>query len=393
EAADEGSASLVEAAIDDVVIAAQGINQAPVGNPQSVSTAEDAPLNVLLTGSDPEDDPLTYHVVLSPTHGALTGTAPSLTYTPAPDYYGPDSFSFVANDGHSSSAPAEVSIDVTAVNDAPVAHPESVSTAEDVPLGVVLSGSDVDGDPLTYRVVLSPTHGTLSGTPPSLIYSPHADYHGLDSLAFTVDDGQASSEPAEVTIEVTAVNDVPVANGLSVAAAEDTPLDVVLTGSDVDGDPLTYRVVLTPSHGTLTGTAPSLSYLPAPDYHGADSLIFVAHDGTADSEPAAVTITITPVNDAPVAVPLTITARPRIPVAIILGGWDVDGDTLAYRIVTAPRHGTLTGIAPNLAYMPDPGYTGPDSFTFVVDDRELESAVVEVRITILFTVYVPLVVK
>ncbi|MBN1137334.1 MAG: cadherin-like domain-containing protein, partial [Anaerolineae bacterium] len=105
------------------------------------------------------------------------------------------------------------------------------------------------------------------------------------------------------------------------------------------------------------------------------------------------TIAVTPVNDIPVALPLTITALAGSPVAIILSGSDVDGDTLAYQIVTAPQHGTLAGSAPNLIYTPDSGYAGSDSFTFLVDDGELQSAVAEVRITILFTVYVPLVVK
>jgi hypothetical protein len=88
-------------------------NQPPVANDQSVTTAQDTPVAVTLTATDPESDPLTYAVVASPTHGSLSGTAPNLTYTPTAGYNGPDSFTFKANDGTSDSNTATVSITVT----------------------------------------------------------------------------------------------------------------------------------------------------------------------------------------------------------------------------------------------------------------------------------------
>ena len=94
-------------------------------DPQTVTTAEDTPVALTLTGSDPDGESITFVVATAPGHGTLTGTPPALTYTPAPDANGADTFTFTANDGKDQSAPATVTIDVTAVNDPPVPQPDS----------------------------------------------------------------------------------------------------------------------------------------------------------------------------------------------------------------------------------------------------------------------------
>ncbi len=86
EAADNSGDSLVEAAIDNVLIVTPDLNQAPIANPQLVTTPEDTAVSILLTGSDPDSDPLTFAIVSNPTHGSLSGTAPDLTYTPSANY-------------------------------------------------------------------------------------------------------------------------------------------------------------------------------------------------------------------------------------------------------------------------------------------------------------------
>ena len=178
-------------------------NPLPTAEPQSVTTDEDTAVAITLTGSDPEGEPITFSVQSGPSHGTLSGTAPNLIYTPAANYNGADSLTFVVNDGHANSAPATVSITVNPVNDAPVANPQSVSTEQDTPVGITLAGSDVDGDALTYTVVTQPVNGTLSGTAPALTYTPAASYTGSDGFTFLVSDGQVSSDPATVSIAVT----------------------------------------------------------------------------------------------------------------------------------------------------------------------------------------------
>ncbi|MGV7975675.1 MAG: Ig-like domain-containing protein [Anaerolineaceae bacterium] len=202
EAADSSTASFVEAAVDDVLVLATNPNNPPTANPQSLTSVEDTALPLTLTGSDPDGNSLTFAVTVNPAHGTLSGTAPSLTYTPTANYAGADSFSFTVNDGKLTSAPAVVEITVTPVNDAPLAAAQSVSTPVDTALIVKLSGTDADGDALTYTVVANPTHGALSGTAPTLTYTPAAGYTGSDSFTFKVNDGTVDSAAATVSITV-----------------------------------------------------------------------------------------------------------------------------------------------------------------------------------------------
>src|SRR5207247_6339615 len=101
------------------------------------------------------------------THGSLSGRAPNVTYTPAANYSGPDSFTFKANDGGLDSNIATVTISVTAVNDAPVASDQSVTTDEDTAKAITLGVTDVDDTAFTYAIVSGPTHGSLNGTAPN----------------------------------------------------------------------------------------------------------------------------------------------------------------------------------------------------------------------------------
>jgi hypothetical protein len=358
-------------------------NKAPIANAQNLVTAEDTAKGITLTGSDADANPLTYAVVAGPAHGTLSGVPPNLTYTPAANYNGSDSFSFKVNDGLVDSPVAVVTITVTPVNDPPVANAQSVTTAEDVAKSITLSGSDVDGNPLTYTVVTGPAHGTLSGVPPNLSYSPAANFSGTDSFWFKVNDGVVDSPLAVVSITVTPVNDPPVANTQSVSTAEDIAKSITLTGSDVDGDVLSYTVVTGPAHGSLTGVPPALTYTPATNYNGSDSFWFKVNDGIVDSPLAMVTITITPVNDPPVANPQNVTTPEDTPLGITLTGSDVDGDVLSYTVVTRPAHGTLCGTPPALTYIPAPDYNGPDSFTFKVNDQTVDSPTAAVSITVL----------
>ena len=180
-------------------------NRAPTANDQSVITNQDTPVSINLTGSDPDGDPLAYIVVTNPAHGALSGTAPNLTYTPVSGYNGSDNFTFKVNDSKLDSNIANVSITVNAtahVNRAPTANDQSVITSQDSPVSINLTGSDPDGDPLAYIVVTNPAHGALSGTAPNLTYTPVSGYNGSDNFTFKVNDSKLDSNIANVSITV-----------------------------------------------------------------------------------------------------------------------------------------------------------------------------------------------
>src|SRR5205823_4897796 len=110
-------------------------------------------------------------------------------------------------------------------------------------------------------------------------------------------------------VTLTRGNAAPVANAQSVTTDEDTALGIILTGSDADGDALTFAIATQPAHGTVTGTSPNFTYTPAADFNGSDSFTFTASDGAATSSPATISVTVNPVNDPPVAVPQSVSTN------------------------------------------------------------------------------------
>ena len=359
-------------------------DDSPVAAPQSVSTAEDTALGVTLGASDGDGDALSYSIVTAPAHGVLTGTGANRTYTPAANYNGPDSFTFKANDGVNDSNIATVSVTVTSVNDAPVAVGASRTLAEDAFEAVTLAATDVEGDTLTYSIVGAPTHGVLSGSGAERTYTPFANYYGPDSFTFKANDGALDSNVATVSLTVTPVNDAPNAVNDSATVAEDgsQSVDVRANDSDLDGNPLTITFVGPPIHGTAVLQAGNVLYTPNPNYNGSDSFAYTISDGAGGTASAVVTMTVTGVNDAPVAQNSSATVAQDTAELIPLHASDVDGDTLSYSIVTGPTHGALSGSGASRTYTPNPGYSGPDSFTFKANDDTVDSNVATVSITV-----------
>ena len=174
----------------------------PVAVPQSLTTTEDTPVALTLQATD-NDEVTAYAIVAGPSHGTLSGTPPSLVYTPAANFHGSDAFTFKATDSAGlESNVATVSITVSAVNDAPAALGQSLTTPANTALKVSLQATDVDGAPLTFLLLSQPTAGTLSGTPPNLIYTPRAGFVGSDGFTFRASDGKALSSIATVKISV-----------------------------------------------------------------------------------------------------------------------------------------------------------------------------------------------
>jgi VCBS repeat-containing protein len=269
---------------------------------------------VLGNDADPDGDPLTAALVTGPSHGSLTLNANgSFTYTPAPDYAGIDSFTYRASDGTLTSSLTTVTITVNAVNDAPAAADDAYDTTEDTALtvatpGVLGNDSDPDGNQLSAVLGSGPSHGTLTlNANGSFSYTPAADYDGTDSFTYQASDGTLKSNPAKVTITITAANKAPTAADDAYGTAEDTALTVNAPGvlgndSDPDHDSLSAVLGSGPSHGTLDLNADgSFTYTPAHNFTGTDSFTDRASDGTLTSSLTTVTITVKAVNDAPTA--------------------------------------------------------------------------------------------
>jgi len=260
-------------------------------------------------------------------------------------------------------------------NRSPSANPQNLVVASGADIDVLLSGFDVDGDDLQFTVVAEPAQGTLSGTPPELIYTSVAGFVGTDTFTYNANDDDGPGGVASVNIVVTRVNNPPVGlEGIQITTAEDTAVAITLEGSDSDGDELTFAIASDPSNGTLSGSAPDLSYAPADNFNGIDAFSFTVSDGELTSAPVTVNLAVQPVNDEPVPAPQSLTTGANIPVVIRLSADDVDNQLLSFAIVDFPTNGNLSGRLPDLLYTPEPGFAGIDSFEFTVSDGSSTSS-------------------
>ncbi|WP_395690903.1 tandem-95 repeat protein [Piscinibacter sp.] len=293
---------------------------------------------------------------------------PGLTYVPPAEYDGTvpaGNFSYTLTTADGRSNIGGTSITLSPLNDAPVATPGSASGNEDGSLPISLSGTDVDGRIVGVTVTALPAGGTLwlaDGVTPvavgqtitpeqaaSLLYRPSADFHGDQTILFTVtDNGGATSAPAAVSLTVVSVNDLPQAAGSGGSGNEDTPIAVHLGGVDVDGSVVAVTVTSLPANGTLyladgitpvaagsaltPAQAASLVFVPNHDFSGNVTIVFtLTDDQGGTSAPASAVVTVLPVNDAPVALPDGATlAEDSFATGNVLGNdGDVDGPALA----------------------------------------------------------------
>lgn len=379
----------IDSAPATITLTVNHVNHLPTAVNDAFSIGKGKTLTVAAPGllgndSDLDGDQLTAARTTNPGHGTATVAADgSFTYTPNAGFAGTDSFTCSVSDGTGSST---ATVTITVTNSAPVAVADSYAVEKNKQLtvtagGVLANDSDADGDVITAVKVTGPAHGTLAlSANGAFTYTPTAGFSGTDSFTYKASDGSLTS--STVTVTITVMNHAPVAAAQTLSLQEGATKTVTLTGTDADGDALTFRVVTRPAHGTLSGTAPKLTYTPSKYYYGVDTFTFVANDGAADSAAATVTFNIAHVNHAPTATGKTVNAVENTPLVIVLLGNDVDGDTLLYQVVAQPKHGTLSGLAPNLTYAPAAGYTGSDSFTYKVSDGVLTSSVATISIQV-----------
>lgn len=265
---------------------------------------------------------------------------------------------------------------------APFAPHKSVKAIQETPQAVTVSAIDTENDPLTYRIVDQPQHGTLTGNAPNLTYTPAANYVGPDVFTFVANDGINDSNKA--TVSITVVSNKPTANNVIAATTFNKGVAVVLAASDPRNLPLTYIIGTGPSRGILSGTAPNLVYTPELDYVGPDNFTYQVSNGQSTSAAASVSVTVA-IGAPPLAANKTVQAVVDISLTVMLDATDADSHPLTYRIVNQPQHGILTGTAPNLTYTPASGYIGLDSFSFVANDRKLDSNEATISITVVST--------
>ena len=376
---------------------------------------------------------------------AINGEA-TVYFKPNANFNGTANFTYTATDSGNAdgsnpltSAPANGTITVTAVNDAPVAAPTTATGSEDPVQGieVKLSATDVDGvaDVKSFTVG-TPTNGTFytdaAMTKPvtgsidaingeaTVYFKPNANFNGTANFTYTATDGgiadggsPLTSAPANGTITVTPVNDAPVAVTTTASGAEDPSVGIAvkLSATDVDGvaDVKSFTVG-TPTNGTfytdaamtkpVTGSIDAVNgeatvyFKPNENFNGTANFTYTATDGgIADggspltSAPANGTITVTPVNDAPVAVTTTATGAedPSVGIAVKLSATDVDGvaDVKSFTVgtptngtfytdaaMTKPVTGSIDAVngEATVYFKPNANFNGTANFTYTATD-------------------------
>lgn len=245
-----------------------------------------------LEGEDPDGDPITFRMEKAPQNGKLTGKLPFFTYTPAAGFVGHDELWFLVSDGTFESGRGVISFDVIPVNQPPVAPSFSTNCPQNQPLSLTLAGQDPEGKAVTFEVLALPQHGVLDGTPPQVVYTPDFNYQGADLFRYSVTDLEGLSTVSTVTLEVVGTNHPPVTYPQDYQVVQGQAESLLLEATDPDGDPVTFRIVTEPQHGTLILALPRVIYRSAPDYTGRDSFTYVASDGRAETSPAEIVIEV-----------------------------------------------------------------------------------------------------
>ena len=336
------------------------VDDAPVAVDDSRTVAEDSStlLDVLANDTDVEGDAITITGATPPANGTVVVTSNTLRYTPNANYCNSpppfETFTYTVNGGDS----ATVRVTVSCVNDAPVAVDDTRSTVEDTVLVLPVSGAtspvvndtDVDGGPLSVSAVGGPTGGTVVLASGQIRFTPTANLCGIGagSFGYTVADGNGGTDTGTVTVDISCVNDPPVANDDSRTVLEDsgstTFTSLLGNDTDVESDPITITGVSDPAHGTTSFTAAAVTYTPDTNYCGADTFTYTINGG----DTATVSVSVTCVNDAPVAVDdsRTVVEDAAATALTVLGNdTDVEGDAITITGNTDPADGTvvLTG--------------------------------------------------
>lgn len=371
-----------------VVVTVTAVNQVPVAANDSINTAQNTAksFDPRINDSDYENDPLTITAKTDGTHGTVAiNSSTSLTYTPATNYNGADSFTYTISDGQGHTATATVS--VTIANTAPTAVADSISTPQNTAktFDPRSNDTDVDGDSLTITAKTDGAHGVVAivgGN--SLTYTPAPGYNGADSFTYTIADGQAHTATATVTVAVTNGAPVAVADAISTPQNTAKSFDPRVNDTDADGDALTITAKTDGVHGAVAivgGT--SLTYTPTAGYNGSDSFTYTISDGQGHATTATVAVTIT--NSAPVAVADAVTtgqntAKTFDPRA---NDTDADGDALTISAKTNGAHGAVViNAGTSLTFTPTAGYSGADAFTYTISDGQGHTATATVSVTV-----------
>ncbi|EHK5087315.1 tandem-95 repeat protein, partial [Vibrio alginolyticus] len=360
----------------------------------NATVVEDTPTIIKVLGNDTFEgnDKV---VSLDTNNGPANGTVSvnpdgSVTYTPNDNYHGADSFTYIVTSGGVSES-TTVNVDVTPVNDAPVAKDDTAVTDEDTPvtIDVLPNDTDIDGDTLSIQSASVPSEqGTVEIVDGKLVFTPAENFNGDAEITYTITDG-ALTDQATVNVTVNAVNDAPVVESsiADQALAEDfTPYSIDLNTAFSDVDNVDGELTFSVSGNSniqvaiVNGIA---TFTPTADWNGSEALTFTATDPSGESVSQTVNFTVAPVADIVADKATVVEDTPTI--IKVLGNDTFEGDDKVVSLDTnnGPANGTVS-VNPDgsVTYTPNDNYHGADSFTYIVTSGGVsESTTVNVDVT------------
>ncbi|WEM43738.1 Ig-like domain-containing protein [Photobacterium sp. DA100] len=375
------------------------VNDAPtISGTPATSVQQDASYSFTPVASDIDNDALTFGIDNLPVWASFNTASGVLSGTPSNDDVGTTSNIVIhVSDGNETASLAAFNLEVVNVNDAPtISGTPATSVQQDASYSFTPVASDLDNDALTFGIDNQPAWasfntatGLLSGTP------SNDDVGTTANIVITVSDGNETASLVAFNLEVVNVNDAPVSVDDIAETNEDESvlIDILSNDYDIDQNLVVSSVSIetAPEHGTAqfdTGTG-KVTYQPENDFNGTDIFSYRVKDSDlSQSELATVTITVTPVNDAPVAAAFnekTAEDNPLV-LAVRIASSDSEEGTPAgdIEIVVHPEYGVATVVdSANIRYMPNDDYFGQDELTYrIYDEAGLASENAEIKILV-----------
>jgi hypothetical protein len=363
-------------------------NDAPVATNDSANTNEDNDviIDVLANDSDVDGDVISVTAVSASAGAASVNSNGDVLYTPPADFNGPVTLNYTVSDGNGGTDSASVSVTVNAVNDAPVANPDSGTVNEDssVTIDVLTNDTDVDGDALSITNAASP-NGSVTFSGNNITFTPTADFNGASTVTYTISDGAGGTASSTVTINVTNVNDAPVASEDTASTNEDTAvvINVLANDTDIDNDALSVSSVSTTNGSAVVNGDGNVVFTPAADYNGTATVTYTVTDGNGGSDSASVSVAIAAVNDIPVANSDTASVNEdeSVSIDVLANDTDVDGDLL--RVTSASvTTGSVQVVGNQVNYTPDADFNGSATITYTIEDGAGGSASSTIEVTV-----------
>ena len=330
--------------------------------------------------NDPDGSAISY-VLVSNLNADLSGNI--LTFKDVwENFYGELTFDIIGTSGGVEKT-ATLTINVNAVNDAPVATFDSFSTNEDSPFNGQLTATDLDGDTLSYWVKTAAQNGAVTvNSDGTFTYTPNENFNGTDTFEYEVSDGQ-STDTKVVNITVNAINDAPVIKNTSVTTVEDAeyvnlPVDITY----VDSTSHTYTS-FSADHGEVWVTwENTLRYKPEKDYFGNDVAKYEITDNNGLKSTWEVAIKILNHLDAPVATFDNFSVNEDEIFNGQLTATDIDSENLTFSRIQQAENGTVTiNSDGSFTYTPNENFNGTDTFEYKVSDG-IKSANQVVTVTV-----------